>query len=217
MGESVQITEGVITDSDGNKDGLKFANSVSIGSVTLTSQAGAINSLVANGSILGAHDALYAFWLDMASTAGADNETAQDEGFPRRVGLVDGATHRVKWVWQIPAEWDAVDVRFAWNKSGATSGNVKFQFWYGLFYPFASPDVNSLAGTTVSMAAIAVPSGNAQMTYSLPSELVGLPIADGAFGSKPFMVCSLSRLGADAADTYTGEVQVEVATLTRTG
>lgn len=215
MGESVQITEGVITDSDGNKDGLKFANSVSIGNVTLTSQPGTVNALLLNGQILSAHDALYALKQDMESSGAAVTEAAQDVGFPRW-SLADAATNRVKWQWAIPAEWDQVAVRFGWNKEAAGSGNVVWQFAYRLVYPFSGEDVDASAVTTIALGAKAVSGTTFGFQYEIPNETQAINVADGAFGSKPFMLCSLSRLGADAGDTYAGAVAVTLATLTRT-
>lgn len=185
------------------------------GAVTLTPQAGTINSLLLNGQILSAHDALYAFAHDMTGTGTLLDEDDQDAGLPRWT-FPDAATHRTKWVWQIPAEWDSVAVRFGWDKETAASGNVIWSYVYRLVYPFAAPDVDAGAVTTVALGAIAVPSTQFAFQYQLPSEISAIATADGAFGSKPFLQSALVRTGGDALDTFNGgTAAVSLATLTR--
>lgn len=215
MAEGVQISaDGTLQDSAGTIDTIKIAQALQIGGVTITSQLGTVNSLLLNGQILSGHDALYAWATDMQSSGTLVPESAQDVGFPRW-SLADAATQRVKWTWAIGAEWDSVAMRFGWNKEAAGSGNVKWQFAYRLVYPFSGEDVDASAVTTLDLGAIAVSGTTFGFQYEIPASTQALAAADGAFGSKPFMLCSLSRIGADAADTYAGAVAVSLATLTR--
>jgi hypothetical protein len=185
------------------------------GAVTLTPQAGTINSLLLNGQILSAHDARYVFANDMVGTGTLTSEAAQDVGLPRWPMAASG-TSRVKWVWEVPAEWDTVAVRFGWNKEAAGTGNVVWQFSYVLVYPFVTADVDAAAVTDVAVGAKAVSGTTFGFQYEIPSNLSALAIADGFLGSKPFMQCALSRLADDGADTYAGAAAVSLATMTRT-
>lgn len=177
-------------------------------------QAGTIDSVLMDGQLLSAHDARYAWANDMQSNGTLVPESAQDVGLPRW-SLANAATQRVKWMWEIPAEWDSVAIRFGWNKEAAGSGNVVFQYAYQLVYPFASTDIDAGAVTTIAIPAIAVSGTTFGIVYQIPTEISAIATADGAFGSKPFIMSSLSRLGADAADTYTGAIAVSLATMTR--
>ena len=200
----------------GSSSDLTVGGDLSVGGasgVTMTYQAGAIDSLVLDGQLLSAHDALYVYAATMKSNGTEVPESAQDVGLPRW-SLADGATQRVKWVFEIPAEWDQVAVRFGWNKENTGSGNVNWSFAYRLVYPFVADNVDAGAVTTVSLGSIAVPSTQFAFQYEIPAAISAIATADGAFGSKPFMLCSLSRDGA--ADTYAGAVAVSLATLTRT-
>jgi len=158
------------------------------------------------------HDALYAYPSDMVSSGTLIPESAQDVGLPRW-SLPDGSTTLVKWVWAIPVGWNTVAARWGWNKEAATSGNVDWSFAYRLVYPFVLGDVDVGAVTTVSLGSIAVSGTQYGFQYELPAAIAAIAVADGAFGSKPFMQCALIRAGL--ADTYNGAVGVSLATLTR--
>ena len=195
---------------------VNISGQLKINGVPVTGKTGTVNTVTIGGQFKSGHDALYAYPSNMQSNGSLTTMNTSDVGMPRWV-LDDTQQRFCKWIWAIPAAWDQVAARFAWNKEAAASGNVKWRFAYTLFYPFAGGDVNARAvDATIDLGAIAVPSSQYAITYQLNfAETIN--IADGAFGSKPFMVCSLSRVGTDATDTYNGSsVGVSVATLTRT-
>lgn len=216
MAEGLRVSgDGTIVDEDGNpQSGLVFADSIQVGDLELVFQSGTVDALEFNGALLSGHDALYAYAVDMQTTGTPVPESAQDVGFPR-ISMADAATHRVKWAWAIPAAWNTVAFRWAWCKEAAGSGNVKWQFAYRMVFPFTGEDVDQGAVTTVTMAAKAVSGTTFGLQYEIPSETQALSVGEGAFGSKPFMLCSLSRIGADGTDNYAAAVAFILATLTR--
>lgn len=213
MADDLVVSEGVLqSDGPNGITGIKFGSGTSAVSVTL--QPGTINSLISTGQLMSVHDAIYAFAYDMQGTGTLTAETAQDVGLPRWPMAATG-TSRVKWVWEVPAEWDSVAVRFGWDKEAAGSGNVVWQFSYRLIYPFVNADVDATATTDVAIGATAVSATTFGFQYEIPSSTAALAVADGVFGSKPFMQCALSRLGDDVGDTYASAVAVSLATMTR--
>lgn len=214
MAEALDLSGDTLTDGDGNTTGLKIGSPVTIGGVTLTAAVGTVNTLSFSGALLSGHDALYAYAQDLNGTGALTPETAQDVGMPRWPMAATG-TSRVKWVWAIPAAWNTVALRWAWAKEAAGSGNVKWQLAYRMVFPFTGEDVDASAVTTVSFAAAAVSGTTFGLQYQIQAELENLSVGEGAFGSKPFMLCSLSRLADDGTDTYTGVVSTLLATLTR--
>lgn len=156
------------------------------------------------------HDALYAFAPDTVGGTLVD-EAAQDVGFPRR-GLAADVVSRIKGVFPIPVGWNTVAFRFGWSPTVATN-NFKFGLEYALYYPFAGQNVDTLAVTTISIPSIVEATGANIFRYQVPTETAAIATADGAFGSKPFMVWSLERDGV--TDTNTGLAEIEGCTLSR--
>lgn len=167
----------------------------------------------ATGSTFSDHDALHVYPADMTRSAGTSvpDVSAADTGLPR-ITLPDSATNRVKWVWAIPARWAAIALRWAAIPEVGTGGNVKWQFAYKNIY-LGEGNVDG-AVTTVSIAALDA-SGAADWKYLTPSEVSSIDTPAGAFADAPFMLCSLSRLGADGTDTLAGGVSVGTVTATR--
>lgn len=156
----------------------------------------------ATGSILSGVDSFVSQPADMQHNGTLITGNGADVGMPR-ITLADAATQRCKWLWTIPPGWDAVAVQFVAINEAAGTGNVKYQFAYKLIY-IGEGNVDG-AVTTVSMAAL--PStGQFDFNYLVPSEIQKIATPD-VFG-KPQMLCSLSRLGADAADTLAGGVSI---------
>jgi len=175
----------------------------------------AYNSLKAvqfPGTVLTRHDARYAFPSQIQHNGTLISEVAQDVGMPR-ISCADAATTRLKWVWEVPVEWDAVRVRFGQVNETTATGDVKWQFAYRLIY-LGEGDVDAGAMTTISMAAITA-SGEYDWHYVQPTELASIATPDGGFADKPFMLCALSRLGSDVADTLAGAISVGITTATR--
>lgn len=216
MGEALYVSEGKLLDRDGNRQTLDLPSGSSIGGVAVTAVDAAVNTWSVDGVFLTAHDALYAYAQDMKGSAGSTyvDEIAQDVGFPRW-SLPDAATNRVKWIWAIPAAWGSIAVRFAWCKEAAGSGNVVWQYAYRLVYPFTGEDVDASAVTTVALGPKAVSGTTFGLQYEIPSEIQNIATPDGAFGSKPFLLSSLTRLGGDGSDNYAAAAAVLLATLTR--
>lgn len=182
--------------------------------VTLTSQPGAIKSLLLDGQLLSAHDALYRYATDMiCAGTPIDMDGVTQTGMPRW-GLRDGQTDFIKCTFEIPAEWDTVAFRFLWAKETASAGNVDLSFFYHLFYPFAVDNIDTGAVTTVALGSIAVNATQFQPVYQIPAGTSALATPDGALGSKPFMTCGIVRDGV--TDTYAGLMSIAAATLTRT-
>lgn len=155
---------------------------------------------------VGSINQLNNFATDLQSNGTLVPENAQDVGFPRW-SLADAATQRVKWAVQIPPHWDAVGLSWVWDNEAAGAGNVVWQFAYRLLY-FGEGDVDAGAMTTIAIGPIAA-ANQFDLSISGPSPVAAIPTPSGAlFGEKPFMVCSLSRLGADGADSLVGAVAV---------
>jgi hypothetical protein len=165
----------------------------------------------ATGSTFSGHDALYVYPADMQHNGTLITGNGADVGLPR-ITLADAATQRVKWVWAIPPRWAAIAVRWSAIPEVGTGGNVKWQFAYKLIY-LGEGNVDG-AMTTVSVAALDA-SGAQDWKYLTPAEVASIDTPTGGFGDAPFMLCSLSRLGADGTDTLAGGVSVGVATATR--
>lgn len=161
---------------------------------------------------VGRIEPLYAYRQDMVSNGTDVPESAQDVGISRW-SLADAATQRVKWTWAIPNAWDALTIRYLWDNESAGAGNVVWQFSYRFLY-FGEGDVDAGAMTNIAVGALAA-SGQFDLNYALPASLENIATPSGAFGDKPTMVCSLSRLGSDGADTLAGAVAVGMATATR--
>lgn len=159
----------------------------------------------ATGSILSGVDSIVTQPAEMTTSGSAVSVSGTDTGMPR-ITLADAVTQRVKWLWTIPPGWDAVAVQFVAINEAAGTGNVKYQFAYKLIY-IGEGNVDG-AVTTVSMAALAS-TGQFDFNYLIPSEIQAIATPD-VFG-KPQMLCSLSRLGADAADTLAGGVSIALA------
>jgi len=202
----IGVSEGTVVDEFGGAlDEVTFFGDVNFaGNVRLT---GGITK-----AITSAHDALYALAPDMTSSVAINAEAAQDVGVPR-YPLVDAATNRCKWTWPIPIGWSAGAFRWGWTNEGAGAGNVKWQFDYKLIY-LGEGDVDAGATTTIAIPAIAA-DGQFDFKYSLPTETQNISLPLGGFGDSPFMLCSLSRLGADGTDTLAATASVIVASLTR--
>ncbi len=165
----------------------------------------------ATGSTVSGHDALYAYPTDFQHNGTLVSGAGADTGLPR-VTLADGVTQRVKWVWAIPVDWAAMAVRWGAVPEAAVAGNVKWQFSYK---PILLGEGNvDGAVTTVSVAALAA-AGQFDWDYKIPSETAVVATPTGLFGDSPFVLCTLSRLGGDASDTYAGGVSVAVTTATR--
>lgn len=161
------------------------------------------------GSKLSYHDALYAFPANMQHNGTLISGSAADTGCPR-ITLADAATQRVKFMWEVPVDNDALAIRWAWTNESASSGNVKFQFAYKLIY-IGEGNVDG-AVTTITVPAIAA-AGQFDFNYSLPTETASIATPD-VFG-KPFLLGSLSRLGADATDTLAAGISIIAVTATR--
>lgn len=168
----------------------------------------------ATGSTLTGHDALYAYPADMQHNGTLLAGTAADVGCPR-ITLADNVDQRVKWVWAIPVDWDAIAVRWGSSNENVATGNVRWQFAYKLIY-LGEGNIDG-AVTTISIAALSS-GGQFDFLYNTPAELVSIPTVNGGFGDKPFMLCSLARLGLAGpgnGDTLAGGVSVMVTTATR--
>jgi hypothetical protein len=192
MGSDLVSSGGILVDDQGNFTSLQIRGT--------------------GNTVLTPHDALYAYAPDMRSNGTDVPESAQDVGVPRW-SLADAATQRVKWLWAIPVGWSGVAVRFGWGNESANSGNVVWQFSYRLIY-LGEGDIDAGATTDIAVGAITA-LGQYDFNYSTPASLANISTASGGLGDKPFMQCSLSRLGGDAADTLSGAVAVFVTTATR--
>jgi len=165
----------------------------------------------ATGSTLSDHDALYAYPKNWELSAGATvvDVTATDTGLPR-VTLPDAATNRVKWVWAIPVRWDAVRINAAVINENVGTGNVRWQFTYKLI---ALGEGNVDGAVTGTVLVTLSSGGQFDWTYHQIAASILTPV--GVLGDAQFMMCSLSRLGADGADTLAGGISLGVTTATR--
>lgn len=165
------------------------------------------------GSVVSGHDALYTYPADMQTNGTLISGNGTDTNLPR-VTLADAATQRVKGVWAIPVGWKAMAVRYGWVNEVATAGNVKFQFTYDYIH-LGEGDVTGAVTATVTFGARTA-GGQFDWNYETAiTELATIPVVLGAFGDSPFMMWSLSRLGADGTDTLAGGASIGVVTATR--
>jgi hypothetical protein len=220
MSKQAYISEGQLVNDDGTPAGdITVSGALNVGGPTgvrMSYQAGAFDSLVLDGVLLTAADNDYIWAGDMQSNGTLVTGNGTDTIVPRW-SLADAATQRVKWVSAIPAEWDTVAIRWGWDKEVAASGNVVWQFSYQLVDLFSGTNVNAGAVTNIAVGAIAVPASQFAFKYEVPVATEAISVPDGTFGSKPWMMCSLSRLGSDGADTYAGAVGVIGAAVARMG
>lgn len=158
------------------------------------------------------HDALYAFHNDMVSSGTDVPESAQDLGLPRW-SLPDAATNRVKWVWAIPVGWNTIAVRWGWDNESASAGNVTWQLSYRQIV-LGEGDVDAGVMTDIAVGPLAA-TGQFDFNYATPASTAAIAVPAGGLGDKPTVQFSLSRLGADGADTLAAAVGVLLATATR--
>jgi len=163
----------------------------------------------ATGGLTTGHDALYAYPADMQHTGTLIPGTGAATGLPR-ITLADAATQRCKWVWAIPVEWDAIRINMGVINENVGTGNVRWEFAYK-FIVLGEGNVDGAVTATITITLSS--GGQFDWTYHEidPSELIVL----GGFGDSPFMMCSLTRLGSDGADTLAGGISVGVVTCTR--
>lgn len=164
----------------------------------------------ATGSTLTDHDALYTYPADWERSAGTSvvDMTAADTGLPR-ITLPDLATNRIKWVWAIPVRWDAIRINAGVINENVATGNVRWQFAYRLI----NLGEGNVDGAVTSSLVTLSSGGQFDWTYHQIAASILTP--PGILGDAPFMMCSLSRLGGDGADTLAGGISVGVATCTR--
>jgi hypothetical protein len=194
------VSGGTLVDEQGRASGLIIRG----GSLTLEGTG---------NTVFTGHDALYAWPNDMQSNGTLVPASATDAGLPRW-SLADAATQRVKWTWAIPVGWNSIAVRWGWDNESAGAGNVKFQFSYRHIYAFQELDVNAGSVTDITIPAITA-LGQYDSAYSTPTETAAIATPSGGLGDKPFMQCSLTRLGSDGTDNLGGAAAVYVATATR--
>ncbi len=163
----------------------------------------------ATGSTLSDHDSLYAYAAEMVHNGTLTSNAGADVGMPR-ITLADAATQRMKWTWAIPVRWDAIRVNFGMTNETAGAGNVRWQFAYKMIY---LGEGNIDGAVTATINATLTAGGQFDHTYHEMSASILTPV--GAFGDAPFMMCALSRIGADGADTLAGAASVHVITCTR--
>jgi len=163
----------------------------------------------ADGSTLSGHDALYAYPADFNHNGTEVVVTGADVGLPR-VTLADAATQRIKWVWAIPVRWDAVRINAAVINENVGTGNVRWQFTHKLIVLGEGNVDGAVTGTTL----VTLSSGG-QFDWTYHQIAASIATPPGGLGDAPFMLCSLSRLGADGADTLAGGISVGVVTCTR--
>lgn len=164
----------------------------------------------ATGSTLTDHDALYAYPSDWQLGGGATlvGNGGADTGLPR-VTLADAATQRIKWVWAIPARWDAIRVNAGLINENVATGNVRWQLSYRQIL-LGEGDVD---GAVTSILVTLSSGGQFDWTYHQLAASITTPT--GAFADKPFVLFSLARLGGDGADTLAGGISVGAVTCTR--
>lgn len=145
-----------------------------------------------------------AFTTGQMQSAAAVNE-AND--FPR-LTFPDAATTSARMVFNCPKWYAACDIHFGWINDHAATGNVR---WRALLKEY---DI----GDTVANGAVIHDS-----TFTLASPNPGgiglyqpvarVPFTPGLFGS--VYTCTLSRLGADGADTLAGPAGLFAVGFTR--
>lgn len=173
-----------------------------------------VQSITARSTVLSGHDALYSWPQDWATDGTPALGGAADTGLPR-VNLGDAATSRVKWQWAIPVGWNSIAIRLGWTKEGAGNGNVRFQLAYRAFTLVEAGTVDSAVDNSIAFT-LAAPTTQFAWTYSTPTEIASIATPTGpVFADAPLMMFSLSRLGADGADTQVGAISPALVTATR--
>lgn len=182
-----------------------------LGSVEVTGTAGAIRgdgTLHVNGILLTEGDHIHKTAESMYGTGTLIDDPGTSHRLPRWQ-LPDAATHSVKCIVDIPFEWDQVDIVIGWNNEVATTGDVRLNFDYRFIMPFAADLVDDAGDiTTVNLGAVAAPSTQFAWEFLINSSLQNIAVANGPFQEKPMMLCTITRLGGDAADTLAGAVSI---------
>lgn len=168
----------------------------------------------ATGSFFTAHDARWQYASELEGGTLISN-SGNPASFTRRSLAATGTTS-VSGVFAIDAQWRAVAFRWAWCAEGGGSGDVVFQFRYGLIYPLLGNSATNVTLTTISLSAVNPPATAGTSVYSLPSETAEIETPEDAFfATKPIMTYSVDRLGDDASDTFADAVSVYITTITR--
>lgn len=188
--------------------------STDLGVPTGALKLGGSLELVGTGNVITTpHDALYAYPTDMLSNGTLVPESAQDVGVPRW-SLADAATQRVKWSWAIPVGWNTIAIRWGYDNEVGGAGNIVWQLSYQQVV-FGTANIDVGAVTDIAVGPIAASAVQYTFNYALPTSTASIAVPAGGLGDKPVIMCSLSRLGADGADTLAGAAAVTLATATR--
>lgn len=158
----------------------------------------------ASGSILTSVDAKRAYPADMETNGTRISAAETDTGTPR-ITLANGETQRLKWLVTLTEGWDAITLGWLAVNESAAAGAVKWQFAYKLMY-LGEGNVDGPV-TTVTIPAQGT-GGQFDTQLVFPPATEKLAVASGFFGDKPFLLCSLSRLGGHGDDTLDGDVSV---------
>jgi Major tropism determinant N-terminal domain len=174
-----------------------------------TSAYNDLSGIEVPGWLLTNHDAQYKYPAEMQHNGTLISGSGADTGMPR-ITLADGATQRMKWMWEIPVGWEAIRVNMGVINENVATGNVRWQLTYKLIYLGEGNVDGAVTGTV-----LATLSSGGQFDWTYHQVAASIATPPGAFGDAPLMLCSLSRLGTDGADTLVGGISVGAVTCTR--
>lgn len=189
---------------------------LAVNGVGVTGTPGAIRGdgiLLVNGILLTEGDHIHRTAEHMHGSGTLITDPTAPGRLPRWL-LPDGATHSVKWVFDIPFEWQQVDLVIGWNKEAAVSGDVELQFDYRWIMPFTGDLVDDASElVTVALGAVAAPSTSLAWDFLIPAAIQNITVPTGPFSEKPMMLCTLTRFGA--VDSLAAAVAISTAIANR--
>lgn len=143
-----------------------------------------------------------------AATAKLDVATAVNLGASANllgaVAYADAATQGAFWTVEVPADWASgvITVQMVWSP-GATDGVAHTVRWSMTCKTLAAGVTVTAAGTTVAFTGSSAARTIAVLVYDTATSTTLTPAAAGDL----FMI-EVQRIGADAADTYVGVVNL---------
>jgi len=155
-----------------------------------------------------AHDDITRMVFLPAAVAKLDSATAADVGaspdFTGVVAYADGATQGAYWTFHVPLDWSAgvITLQPVWSP-GATDGTAHTVRWSIVAKTVAAGTTVTSAGTTVNFTGSIAARTIGVVVYDTATSTTLTPAAAG-----DLFRFELRRIGADAGDSYVGDVNL---------
>lgn len=153
--------------------------------------------------VTSAADIIYFPAHSLSTIAGTATEVVTNS-YPR-LSLPDAATTTIGTAFVVPPTWSTMNLGFYWTQEAAGAGNVRWELAVKKTDTFID-NINE-AFASDQLVTLAAPGTQGVVTATTAADPVtNFSAIGGAFGN--CFAMTLSRIGADAADTYVGAVAV---------